>query len=161
METTSNKYYLYPAALYASKQSTLVTTILGTCVAVCLYDPVNKLGGINHFMLPRWDGKGLPSAKWGDYANRTLLERMLILGAQKKYMQAKVFGGLCRNNSSDIFGIGVSNVLAAEIWLEQHQLPLLAKSTGGNSPRKLVYNTRTGTVDVHLLLPDTTRGNAL
>lgn len=153
METTSNKHYLYPASLFASKRPTLVTTILGTCVALCLYDPVNKIGGINHYMLPRWDGKGLPTAKWGDYANRTLLERLLTLGAEKKYMQAKVFGGLCRNTTTDLFGIGLGNVLAADSWLQQHQIQLVAKSTGGNSPRKLLYNTETGTVDMQLLLP--------
>lgn len=154
METTLNKHYLYPASLFASKRATLVTTILGTCVALCLYDPVNKIGGINHFMLARWDGKGMPSARWGDYANRTLLERMLVLGAEKKHMQAKLFGGLCRNGSRDLFGIGVANIYAAEAWLQHHQLSLLGRSTGGASPRKLVFNTLTGSVDMQLLLPD-------
>lgn len=121
---------------------------------MCLYDPVNKVGGINHFMLSRWDGKGVPSAKWGDYASRTLLERMLVLGAEKKQLQAKVFGGLCRNSSIDLFGIGRSNILTAESWIQHHQIPLLGQSTGGCSPRKLVFNTHTGTVDMHLLLPD-------
>lgn len=154
METTLNKHYLYPASLFASKRLTLVTTILGTCVAVCLYDPINKVGGINHYMLPRWEGKGLPSAKWGDYANRTLLERMLVLGAEKKHIQAKLFGGLCRNSATDLFGIGVRNIFAAESWIQHHKIPVMAKNTGGISPRRLVFNTEAGTVDMHLLLPE-------
>lgn len=153
MEQTS-KHFLYPATLYVSKLTTKVTTILGSCVAVCLHDPVNKVGGINHFMLPRFDGKEMPTAKFGDYANRTLLERMLSFGAEKRYIQAKVFGGMTRHGRQDIFGIGGHNILLAEQWLQHMQIPLVARSTGGSSPRKLVFNTQTGTVDMHLLLPE-------
>ena len=158
MTAPGEKHFLYPAALYASKKPVLVTTILGTCVALCLYDPVSKIGGINHYMLSHWDGKGLPSAKFGDYANRTLLERMLSLGAEKKFMQAKLFGGLCREQG-DLFGIGQRNILLGESWLQQLQIPLLARSTGGSSPRKLLYNTQTGMVKMNLLLPETLTGD--
>ena len=140
--------------MFASKKQTLVTTILGTCVAVCLYDPVYQLGGINHYMLARWDGVGLPSAKFGDYAIRKLLEKMLSLGAEKKYLQAKVFGGLCRKGEGDFFSIGARNIQLAESQLAQLQIPVVASHVGGSSPRKLVYNTQSGVVKVHTLLPE-------
>ena len=159
METIAKKYFLYPSGLYASKSPTLVTTILGTCVAVCLYDSLNKIGGINHYMLARWDGQGLPTPKWGDHAIRKLLERMLILGADKKFMKAKVFGGSSRRGELDVFNIGTNNILMAETYLSQLQIPLVARQTGGISPRKLVFNTETGAVDVHQLLPSTITGS--
>lgn len=154
-----NKYFLYPATLYVSKSQAKVMTILGTCVAVCLFDPINQIGGINHYMLPRYDGKDVPSAKFGDYANKTLLERMLSFGAEKKYLQAKIFGGMCRQAKGDLFGIGHNNIALAENWLQQMHIPLVARSTGGSSPRKLLYNTQTGMVDMHLLLPETIIAN--
>ncbi|WP_224995833.1 chemotaxis protein CheD [Cesiribacter sp. SM1] len=158
METTSEKHYLYPAALFVSKKPTLVTTILGTCVAVCLYDPVQQVGGINHYMLSKWDGNGAPSLKYGDYAIQKLLEKMLSSGAEKKHLQAKVFGGLCKRASADVYSIGAKNIKVAETLLAQLQIPVVAKHLGGFSPRKLVFNTQTGTVDMKLLLPDLIAG---
>ncbi len=158
METTSEKHYLYPAALFVSKKPTLVTTILGTCVAVCLYDPAQQLGGINHFMLSKWDGNGAPSIKYGDYAIQKLVEKMLATGAEKKNLQAKIFGGLCRKGSADVYSIGEKNIKIAETFLAQLQISVVAKHVGGFSPRKLVFNTQTGTVDMKLLLPDIIAG---
>jgi len=63
-----NTHFLYPAALFASRTPHMVTTILGSCVAICLYDPILKFGGINHYMLPLWNGQGLASPKYGNIA---------------------------------------------------------------------------------------------
>ncbi|AHM60144.1 chemotaxis protein CheD [Flammeovirgaceae bacterium 311] len=156
MEIVTNKHFLYPSGLYASKKPTLVTTILGSCVAVCLYDSLNKFGGINHYMLSYWDGTGMPTPKWGDHAIRKLLENMLGMGAEKKYMQAKIFGGSCRRGSSDVFNIGSNNILVAETCLAKLQIPIVARHTGGSIPRKLIYHTNTGSVDVYNLLSTTT-----
>ena len=150
----TNKHFLYPANLYASKTSTLVTTILGTCVAVCLYDPVTKTGGINHFMLAQWDGNGAGSAKYGDVATHSLYDKMLQLGADKRKLQARLYGGLCRKGGGDAFNIGIKNILVARKMLSQLQIPVLSQDVGGHSPRKLVFHTSTGMVKMDLLLPE-------
>ena len=62
------KHYLYPSALFAERTPFLVDTILGSCVAVCLYDEHKKIGGINHYMLPLWNGDGLATPKFGNIA---------------------------------------------------------------------------------------------
>jgi len=90
---TIKTHYLYPAALFAEEDPHLVDTILGSCVAVCLFDPVKKIGGINHYMLPFWNGTGLASPKYGNIAIQKLVEKMLSLGAKKENLQAKIFGG--------------------------------------------------------------------
>ena len=87
------KHYLYPSTLYASNELSEVTTVLGSCVAVCLWDNVKRIGGINHYMLPLWNGQGLASPKFGNIAIVKLYERMLELGCNKSNIIAKVFGG--------------------------------------------------------------------
>ncbi len=74
-------HYLYPASLFADKEPHVVTTILGSCVAVCLYDSVLNQGGINHYMLPLWTGQGLASPRYGNCAIDRLIERMIAGGS--------------------------------------------------------------------------------
>jgi chemotaxis protein CheD len=140
-------HFLYPAALYASKLPTKVSTILGSCVAVCLYDPVLKIGGINHFMLPYWNGQGLASPKYGNIAIEKLFEKMLNNGSQKANIRAKVFGGgeVIETNISQ-FHIGERNIQVALEMLEEYRIPIIAKSVGGKLGRKIEYCTDTGEV---------------
>src|SRR6056297_2647363 len=86
-------HFLYPSTLFASKTPYLVNTILGSCVAVCMYDPVLKIGGINHYMLPLWNGEGLASPKYGNIAIEKLLEKLKSFGSKKYNIKAKIFGG--------------------------------------------------------------------
>ncbi len=158
MEFT-NKHFLYPATLYASKAPTLVTTILGTCVAVCLFDPVAKIGGINHFMLAQWDGSSPSSPKYGDVAIRNLYDKMLQQGAEKSNLHARIYGGLCRKGGGDAFNIGIKNILIAKKMLSQLHIPVRAQDVGGHSPRKLGFQTNTGLVKMDLLLPEVVMGN--
>ena len=74
--------------MFASAQPAEVTTILGSCVAVCFWDRYLGIGGINHYMLPTWNGMELASPKYGNIAIERLLERMEQLGAQKKNLVA-------------------------------------------------------------------------
>lgn len=140
-------HFLYPAALYASKLPTKVSTILGSCVAVCLYDPVLKIGGINHFMLPYWNGQGLASPKYGNIAIEKLFEKMLSNGSQKVNIRAKVFGGgeVIETNISQ-FHIGERNIQVALEMLEEYRIPIIAKSLGGKLGRKIEFCTDTGEV---------------
>ncbi len=85
--------YLYPSAIIVSSRPTIIKTVLGSCVSVCMYDTKKKIGGINHFMLPFWRGDELSSPKFGNVAMERLLEKMLHIGASKESLIAKVFGG--------------------------------------------------------------------
>jgi chemotaxis protein CheD len=139
-----NVHFLYPAALFASKTPHLVTTILGSCVAVCVYDPVIKVGGINHFMLPLWNGQGLASPKYGNIAIERLLEKMLSLGCSKNNLQAKVFGGgEVIQTSVTQFNIGARNIKLAIEMLDELKIPVIGQSVGGKLGRKILFNTET------------------
>jgi len=137
-----NVHFLYPAALFASKTPHLVTTILGSCVAVCLFDPIIQVGGINHYMLPLWNGQGLASPKYGNIAIEKLLEKVISLGCTRNNIQAKVFGGgeVIETNITQ-FNIGARNIKLAHEMLDDLKIPIVGQSVGGKLGRKILYNT--------------------
>lgn len=140
-------FFLYPSALFASKEPHKVTTILGSCIAICFYDPVLGIGGINHYMLPFWNGQGLASPKYGNIAIERLLERMQSMGSKKTNIQAKVFGGgEVIDTTVSHFNIGARNIQFAFEMLEELRIPVVAKSVGGKLGRKIEYYTATGEV---------------
>lgn len=142
-----SQHFLYPSTLHASKDPCMVKTILGSCVAICLYDPVLKVGGINHYMLPNWNGNDLASPKYGNIAIEKLIERMLYFGCKKENLQAKIFGGgdLIAVDRSAMM-IGERNIRVARIMLEEKNIPVVASSTGGRKGRKILFFTDSGEV---------------
>lgn len=145
-------HYLYPAALFADKEPHIVDTILGSCVAVCLYDPVQKIGGINHFMLPFWNGNGLASPKYGNIAIQKLIEKLQSFGSKNEDMQAKVFGGgEVVETETNMFKIGERNIEIALKTLKENNIKITGKSIGGKQGRKIRFNTETGVVMMKLI----------
>ncbi|HEY9122823.1 MAG TPA: chemotaxis protein CheD [Bacteroidales bacterium] len=139
-----NVHFLYPASLFASKSPYLVTTILGSCVAVCLYDANLQIGGINHYMLPLWNGQGLASPKYGNIAIEKLIEKMVSLGCDRNNLKAKVFGGgEVIETTVTQFNIGARNIKLAHEMLEELKIPIVGQSVGGKLGRKILFNTET------------------
>jgi chemotaxis protein CheD len=137
-----NVHFLYPASLFASKTPHMVTTILGSCIAVCMYDPYLRIGGINHYMLPLWNGQGLASPKYGNIAIEKLVDKLISLGCNRNNLQAKVFGGgeVIETNITQ-FNIGARNIKLAHDMLEELKIPILGQSVGGKLGRKILFNT--------------------
>jgi chemotaxis protein CheD len=156
-EETMPKHYLYPSALFAERNPHMVDTILGSCVAICLFDDKIQIGGINHYMLPLWNGDGLATPKYGNIAIEKLIERMLFLGCKKENLKAKVFGGASQINSS--MEIGLRNVEIARDILGNYRIPIIAENVFGKVGRKLRYNTGTGQVMMKFLTSSTQQGN--
>ncbi len=151
--TDHEKYYLHPCGLFMNKKPHHVTTILGTCVSVCLWDQQLKIGGINHYMLPLWNGEGLASPKYGNIAIGKLLEKMDQSGSQRKNIIAKVFGGKEENNpqGNNCFRIGERNAEMAMDVLSEEKIKIVGKSLGGASGRKLQFFSDTGEVFMSFL----------
>ena len=143
------KHYLYPSNIFASAEPFVVTTVLGSCVSVCLYDRVHKIGGINHFMLPLWNGEGLASAKYGNIAMERLLSEMIKKGASKKDIQAKMFGG--SNLVNLTMNVGERNWETAKRILNHENIKLIAESIGGTQGRKILFDTSTGNVHMRYI----------
>ena len=147
------KYFLLPGALKHSKQPMEITTLLGSCIAVCLWDSKRNIGGMNHYMMPYWNGKGLASPKFGNIAIDKLIKSLIYLGSQPSDLVAKVFGGAAVLNSSEcIFNIGERNIRIQEELLKQAGITVTAKSLGGDKGRKLIFNTATGLVKMKYVM---------
>jgi chemotaxis protein CheD len=139
--------YLQPGHLFATKVPTRITTILGSCVAVCLYDRVHRIGGMNHFMLPIDAPSARPSPRFGNVAMETLLERMLDLGARVPFLEARVFGGACMFvQMADGNHLGVRNAQLAVDFLARHRIAALQIDVGGSKGRKLKFETAGGAI---------------
>ena len=129
--------YLKPAELVVCQFPTRITTVLGTCVAVCLFDPVTKIGGMNHYMLPR-RGEGVAfSLKYGDMAIATLIDKMVKAGAVEKELRAKVFGGL--EGAFSLFRIGYRNTEVAIDLLKKRKITIDTLDVGGVRSRKIIF----------------------
>jgi chemotaxis protein CheD len=136
-------HFLYPTNLFVSKQRHIITTILGSCVGICLYDTCLRVGGMNHYMLPLWNGNGLASPRFGNIANEKLIQQVLQLGSTKADLVAKVFGGAKQTTS---YNIGARNVEIAFEMLDRMKIPVVGKSVEGEVGRKIVIDTLTGEV---------------
>ena len=125
----------------------MVTTVLGSCVSVCFWDKKLMVGGINHYMLPLWNGEGLATPKYGNIAINKLHEKMLRMGCKPKDLVAKVFGGgevLAVTHA--VLNVGQRNVVLAQDMLKEMNVPIISKKVGGRTGLKLLFNTSTGTV---------------
>ena len=157
-----NRYYdrhfdiqavkILPGEYYATREDSLIVTVLGSCVSVCLRDPKTKIGGMNHFLLPNDDVSTISalseSARYGVYAMELLINQMLKLGANKNRMQAKVFGGANVLASFNVSHVGERNKEFVLEYLEAEHIPVLASDLLDNFPRKVYFFTATGEVKV-------------
>lgn len=90
---------IHPGEFYVTRKHLIISTLLGSCVAACLYDPVNKVAGMNHFMLSnKRYSRDMPTCiteagRYGVNAMELLINKMLNTGAEKKHLRAKAFGG--------------------------------------------------------------------
>jgi chemotaxis protein CheD len=152
METADKSHYLLPGSLFVHQERHVVTTVLGSCISVCLWDPVRKIGGINHYMLPFWNGEGLASPKYGNIAIPKLIEHLLDLGCEKRRLSAKIFGGSeMFKVTGALMQIGQRNIILAQDALNDENIPIIASDVGGKAGRKLIYDTGTGGVSMKRL----------
>ena len=141
VEEAPESVYLHPGQIFTASHAVLVSTVLGSCVAVCLWDPVTRVGGMNHFLLPT--GKG---PRYCNEAMAQLLDEMVVRGASVSRIVAKVFGGACviAGFTGPRKAIGAMNTEAALQFLASYSIPLRGEQTGGRRGRKLLFHTGTG-----------------
>lgn len=150
---------IHPGEYFATRDDTIISTILGSCIAVSLFDANQCMGGLNHFMLPGELGReGLirdPNAKYGMYAMELLVNELLKMGSRKKDLGAKVFGGgaVLRFADGGTTRIPQSNIDFAFAYLEEEGIPVLASDVGGREPRKIFLFPRTGKVLLKRIVP--------
>lgn len=158
---------LYPGDYFSTaSDNELISTVLGSCIAITFFDPAVKIGGMNHFMLVNSssdDGADIEkSGRFGEYAMELLLNDMIKKGAQKKRLSAKVFGG------SNIFkmaesesNVGAQNIFFAFDYLERERIPVRASDIGGSAPRKIYFDPQTSKVWLKHIEKTATKENIL
>lgn len=140
------KVYLYPGQVVTSSQPLMVTTILGSCISVCLWDPVARIAGINHYLLPNNPVPGQSDLRYGNTATERLIDEVLAAGAMKQRLVAKLVGGasILTGFTPSRQSIGVQNVVVARQLLQKHAIAVSAEQTGGLRGRKLLFHTGNG-----------------
>ena len=160
-EEPLNRYFLFPGTLFAESREYQISTVLGSCVTVCLWDRVARRGGMNHFMLPLWNGEGLATPKYGNIAMEKLLGKVLSIGCRHDCLIAKVFGGAnIMDTAHDSLMIGDRNIALAFDMLGEFRIPVIAHDVGGRVGRKVIMNTASGVVLVGKGKPISVRSTA-
>jgi chemotaxis protein CheD len=147
--SSTNSHFLHAGQVYVSVRSESIVLILGSCVAVCIWDPINAIGGATHYLLPTWDGRGTSSARYGNVAISSLLQKLADAGADREKLRAKVFGGGClfgimRDGSANKDHLGIRNVEIAREILAKGRIPVAASDVGGDRGKRIVFRTDTG-----------------
>ncbi len=154
---SSNAHFLHAGQVFVSAEPKSVALILGSCVGVCIWDPLNAIGGATHYMLPSWDGKGTASPRYGNVAVTILLQKLLGAGANRAQLRAKIFGGGClfdslrELNSNKEQHLGSRNVEIALEMLAKAQIPVVSTIVGVDRGQRIVFRTDTGDVVVRVL----------
>ena len=137
------EYYLKPGFLYLTREETVIYTVLGSCVAVCLWDRQNRIGAMNHFLYPRTADPAQATARFGNVAVLTLIRLMLAEGVAREGLEGQIFGGGTLGTGRPEGDIGPQNVQVARKILTQQGIPITSEDVGGGKGRKLIYNTGT------------------
>lgn len=132
-----------PGEYYVSRDQIVVMTVLGSCIAACIWDSTARTGGMNHFMLP--DGaSGDGSGRYGSYAMELLINEMLKLGARRETMQAKIFGGAQVMAGLTTMNVGERNTQFVLDYLATERIPVVSQDVLDIHPRKVCFFPVTG-----------------
>ncbi len=153
---------ILPGQYYAASGDAAITTVLGSCVSTCLWDPVRRIGGMNHFMLPgdteAFASPVKASARFGVYAMEVLINEMIRMGADRRRMVAKVFGGGRVLQGFGLLDVGAKNCEFVLEFLSTECIPVVAQDLLDIYARKVHFFPETGKAQLkklHILPNDT------
>jgi len=138
--------HLLPGYIHCSDKPEVISTLLGSCVAVCLWDPVAKAGGITHYLLPECGADQNPLARFGNVAISLLVEKLIVRGVKLDRLNAKIFGGasLMPLAANPLDHVGARNVDIARRLIKDLGVPVVGENTGGTRGRRLLFFTDNG-----------------
>ena len=138
-----NAVKVLPGEYFVSDENLVIMTVLGSCIAACLWDSRAHIGGMNHFMLPDGDdGSGF--GRYGSYAMELLINEMLKSGARRESLQAKIFGGAQVMSNFTTMNVGERNTDFVIDYLQTERIPLLSQDVLDIYPRKVCFFPVTG-----------------
>lgn len=144
--------YLLPGEIIVTADAMKISTVLGSCVAVCLYDGERNIAGMNHYMFPVNKYNDADRLRFGDTSLEDMLSQMIRIGARKQKIIARVYGG------STMFlytvpnlNIGQQNTEVAIRFLKENEIPVKSIETGGRLGRKIIFDTSAAVISCSLL----------
>ena len=163
-----NAVKVLPGEYFVASENLVIMTVLGSCIAACIWDSRMRLGGMNHFMLPEGDAADT-SGRYGSYAMELLINEIIKLGGRRESMQAKIFGGAQVMHNFTSMNVGEKNTKFVVNYLQTERIPIVSEDVLDIYPRKVVFFPVTGKAMVKRLAhahPETivaqdVRGNAV
>ncbi len=147
---------ILPGEYYVTRANELVTTVLGSCISACIRDPVNGVGGMNHFMLPLKNSHSQSNqvdvsaaARYGNVAMEYLINTILKYGGKRANLEFKIFGG--GSVLAQMTDVGERNIKFVKQYLRMEGFKAAAEDTGDVYPRKVIYNPFTGKASIKKL----------
>jgi chemotaxis protein CheD len=147
-ESNQPRHFLYPGQVFATRDPITISTILGSCAAVCLWDRHKKAGGMNHYLLPEGLAEGPNRLRYGNVANPELLSQVLALGCEVRNLRAKIFGGSSAFAADLSKSVGSRNVELAEVFLRSAGIPVVEREVSGKHGRRLVFQIIDGVTTI-------------
>ncbi|MCC7012243.1 MAG: hypothetical protein IT454_06770 [Planctomycetes bacterium] len=140
--------------VYSSDKPASVRTLLGSCVAACLWDPLARIGGMNHILLPEGPQDGTGASRYGVHAMELLINALMRLGAERRRLRAKVFGAAhVLGALSRTASVPEKNAEFIKGFLERESIPIVGQRLGGTLPLEVVFHTHTGKAFVRPVQP--------
>ncbi len=136
------QYFLKPGYIFISQEPTVISTVLGSAVSVCLWDRKNRYGGVAHYLYPEMNLPNQATTQYGNVAVLTLIRLLIKDGLEKTSLEAQIFGGGDPNPFTSET-LGNQNIVMAKKILSQHKIPITSEDVGGSRGRKLVFKSDT------------------
>ncbi len=133
-------YFIKPGHIYISPSPAIISTVLGSCVAICIYDNNLKISGMNHFKHPKTDNPKHATADYGNIATLALIRMMLEHGSNEGELEAQIFGGAF-NDEISLKDVGRENITVASTILKQKNIPIVSEDVSGKKGRKIIFDT--------------------
>jgi chemotaxis protein CheD len=148
---------LLPGDFYVTCEDEVLDTVLGSCVSACIRNPRLRIGGMNHFMLPRpsghgndtWDSLAGRATRYGTASMEQLINRVLSAGGTRKDLEVKIFGG--GKVLASLTDVGDHNVTFVREFLKHEGLRVASEDVGDTCPRHVQYFPISGRVRVRHL----------
>ena len=139
-----------PGEYFVYDEDILITTTLGSCIAVCLWDRERRIGGMNHFMLPEGSGE---SGRYGSFAMELLINELMKSGASRMTLEAKVFGGGAVIGGMSSINVGERNTRFVIDYLQTERIPIVSRDVLEICARKVCFLPASGKAMVKRLAP--------
>jgi chemotaxis protein CheD len=135
---------ILPGEFFVHDEDILIMTTLGSCIAACIWDRQQRIGGMNHFMLPDGSGSGADAGRYGSFAMELLINELIKRGATRSTMEAKVFGGGAVISGMSSINVGERNTKFVLDYLATERITVVSKDVMDVYPRKVCFLPHSG-----------------